>query len=136
MDVDRIQVAVVASTPGTDSNTYIMFDSTVTFAAPNQSNSKSTTLFAHGITRIEFTLSNSQAGTLKAYRSVDKGTNWDQVGGDIAVAANAATDINGPYDFLVDPYADFRISWVNGGTAQATWRPAISLIKGFHGKAA
>lgn len=134
-DVDRIQVAVVASTPGADTNVYSMFDSTVTFAAPPASNSKSTTLAAHGISRIEFSVVNSQAGTLKGYRSVDKGTNWDQVGGDIAVAANAATDINGPYDFLVDPHADFKITWTNGGSAQATWRPSISLIRGYHGAA-
>lgn len=132
---ENVQVAITASTPGADTNTYIMFDSTVTFAAPAGSNSKSTTLPAHGISRIEFSVVNSQAGTLKAYRSVDKGTNWDQVGGDIAVAANAATDINGPYDFLVDPYSDFRISWVNGGSAQATWRPQITLVRGFHGAA-
>lgn len=135
MDVDRIQVAVVASTPGADTNSYSMFDSTVTFAAPTASNSKSTTLASHGISRIEFTVKNSHAGTLKGYMSVDKGTNWDQVGGDIAVAAAAATDVSGPYDFLVDPYADFRILWVNGGSAQTTWRPSVSLIKGFHGAA-
>lgn len=133
--MDRVQVAVVASTPGADTNVYSMFDSTVTFAAPTASNSKSTTLAAHNVARIEFTLTNSHAGTLKAYRSVDKGTNWDQVGGDIAVAASAATDINGPYDFLVDPYADFKITWTNGGSAQTTWRPGVSLIIGFHGAA-
>jgi len=135
MSREVINVAVSGGTPGADSNTYVLFDSTVTFAAPNQSNSKSTTLSAHGISRIELTLVNAVAGTLKGYRSVDKGANWDQVGGDIAVPINAATDVNGPYDFLVDSYGDFRISWVNGGSTQTTWRPQISLIRGYHGAA-
>jgi len=117
------------STPGADSNTYIMFDSTVTFAAPNHSNGKSTGLREHNISRVIFAVENSHAGTLKAYRSIDKGTNWDQVAGDFTVAAASATDISGPYDFLVDTYSDFRISWVNGGSAQTTWRAEVTAVR-------
>jgi len=135
MSRETINVAVSGGTPGADSNTYVLFDSTVTFAAPNQSNGKSTTLSAHDVSRIELSLVNDQAGTLKTYRSVDKGANWDQVYGSITVAANSTTDINGPYDFLVDSFGDFRISWVNGGSAQGTWRPQIMLIRGYHGSA-
>jgi hypothetical protein len=110
------------STPGADSNTYIMFDSTTwPLAAGNLQ------LWA---TRIKFGVENSHLGTLKAYHSIDKGTNWDQVGGDIAVAAAAATDISGPYDYLVDTYKDFRLSWVNGGSAQTTWRPVLTITRG------
>jgi len=118
------------STPGADSNTYIMFDSTVSFAAPNHSDGKSTGLRTHNISRVSFGVENSHAGTLKAYRSIDKGTNWDQVGNDITVAAAGATDISGPYDFLVDTYSDFRISWVNGGSAQTTWRAEVNAVCG------
>lgn len=82
------------------------------------------------VSRVCFSLENSHAGTLKAYMSPDKGTNWYQVGGDIAVVAAAATDINGPYDYLVDPYPDFKIEWVNGGSAQTTWVPVVTLIIG------
>lgn len=125
-----VSVKVVASTPGADANTYNMFSSIVTFGTGTAGDSRNTTLISHGVSRVTFSVENSEAGTLKAYRSVDKGTNWDQVGGDIAVAAAAATDINGPYDFLVDTYQDFKIDWLNGGAAQTTWRPEVTLIVG------
>src|SRR6476646_1973567 len=99
---ENIKVKVIAATPGANSNTYNMFDSTVTFKSPGYSNA-STTLMAHDISRLEFRLANDQAGTLKFYTSTDGGTNWDQTGGDITVAASTSTDINGPYDFLLDP---------------------------------
>jgi hypothetical protein len=124
---ENIQVKVVSATPGANSNTYNMFDSTVAFASPSGG---STTMTAHDISRLELRLVNDQAGTLKFYTSTDGGTNWDQTGGDIAVAANAATDINGPYDFLIDPYRDVKLDWVNGGSAQTTWRPSVVLIRG------
>ena len=124
-DIERIRVKVVSSTPGADSSTYNLFDSTVTFGAGK--------LAQLGISRVEVTLANSGSGTLKAYRSTNGGTNWDQVGGNTSWVASTATDINGPYDFLVDGHADVKVDWVNGGSAQTTWRPDVHLIKGFHG---
>jgi hypothetical protein len=113
------------ATPGADANTYNLFDSTTDIGAG--------LMRVRGLSRLTFGVENSQAGTLKAYRSTDRGTSWDQVGGDIAVAAAPATDISGPYDYLVDTYKDFKLDWVNGGAAQATWRPEITLI--FHDRA-
>lgn len=127
---ENIKVKVISATPGTDSNTYNLFSSIVTFGAPNQSNSASTTLMAHDISRLELRLANNATGTLKFYTSTDGGTNWDQTGGDISVAASTSTDINGPYDFLLDPYTDCKLDWVNGGTAQTTWRPNVVLVRG------
>lgn len=136
MHGETVRVAPVdTSTPGANSNTYVMFDSTVTFGVGIDGDARNHTLIAHEISRVEFTLDNSHAGTLKAYRSTDKGLNWKQVGGDIAVAAASATDVNGPYDFLTDAHPDFRISWVNGGSAQTTWRPSITMVRGYHGAA-
>lgn len=89
--VESLKVGVVnASTPGADSNTYIIVDSTVSFGVNIAGDPRNATLKAHGISRILVGIKNSHLGTLKAYRSVDKGTNWDQVGGDIAVPASAA----------------------------------------------
>lgn len=121
---ESYKVGVVnTSTPGADSNTYIMFDSTTWTIGPG-----CLPLWAH---RISFAVENSAAGTLRAFRSIDKGTNWDQVGGDIVVAIATATDISGPYDFLVSTYNDFRISWINGGAAQTTtWRPEVICHRG------
>lgn len=127
---ESLKVAVVASTPGGDSNTYVMFDSTVSFGVGIDGDPRNATLRAHDISRVTFSVKNSQAGTLRAYMSSNKGTNWDQFGNDIAVPIPSATDISGPYDFLVDTYGDVRISWINGGVAQATWRPIVTLIRG------
>lgn len=117
------------STPGADSNVYIMFDSTVSFGVGIDGDPRNATLRAHNISRVVFGVKNSHLGTLKSYRSINKGTNWDQVGDDISVDAAGATDISGPYDFLVDTYSDFRISWVNGGSAQTTWRAEVTAIR-------
>lgn len=115
-----------ASAPGANANTYPIF------------NSVTASLWGAGnlhtwCNRIEFTLANNAAGTLKVYRSTDKGTNWDQYGGDISWAASTATDVNGPEDILVDPHFDVKIDWVNGGVAQTTWRPSLVGIRGYHG---
>jgi hypothetical protein len=118
------------ATPGADTNSYIMFDSTVTFGTGTAGDPRNQTLQAHCISRVIFGLDNSHLGTLKAFRSNDKGTNWKQIGGDISVAAASSTDISGPYDFLVDTYSDFRITWVNGGSAQTTWRPEVTAVRG------
>jgi hypothetical protein len=127
---NAVKVKVVSETPGADAGVDVMFDSTVTFGVSIDGDSRNQTLNAHGVSRVVFTLKNSHLGTLKAYESMDKGANWVQVGGDISVAAAAATDVNGPYDFLVDAYDDFRLTWTNGGSAQTTWRPGVQLIIG------
>lgn len=123
---ENVQFAVSGGTPGANSSDYVMFDSTVAFY--------SSTLHAHDISRIEFSLKNSHLGTLTAYMSQDKGTTWTAY--DVkAVAAAAANTINGPYDYLVDPFADWKLVWTNGGSAQTTWIPALTGIRSYHGAA-
>ena len=130
--METIDVGVTGGTPGGDSNVYKLFDSTVTFNAPFLS--KSTTLKAHDITRIIFSVKNSQAGTLTASFSRDSGTTWTAY--DVqSVAIAAANTISGPFDYLVDPYPDWKLEWTNGGVAQATWIPTITMIRGYHGAA-
>lgn len=124
---ESLKAKVISSTPGADSNTYNLFNSTLAF--PSAVAGVPTAFRSHNISRLELRLVNSQAGTLKFYTSVDGGTNWDQTGGDISVLANSSTDINGPYDYLVDPYDDVKLDWVNGGSAQATWRPGVTLVR-------
>ena len=84
------------------------------------------TLAVAGIARIVFAVKNDQAGTLKVYES-DDGTTYRQIFGDIAVAAAAATDLNGPYDWFVEPYKYVRITWTNGGSNQTTWEAYMQL---------
>lgn len=120
-------IKVVSSTPGADTNTYSLFNSVTSFGGG--------LLPTKHAGRLDVTVKNSHAGTIKAYFSRDKGANWYQVAGDIAVPASAATDVNGPYDFLVDPYPDFKVDWVNGGSAQTTWVPTVTLVPNYHGAA-
>lgn len=123
---ENVRVAVSGGTPGANSNDYILFDSVVCFSGSG--------LEAHDISRIEFIVNNSQAGTLKAYWSQDSGVTWVQYNSQAVVAA-APPALPGPYDYLVDPYRDFRLVWGNGGVAQGTWVPNIVLIRNYHGAA-
>lgn len=119
------QIGCLTTTaPGADSNTYPLFNSVTAFGGGLLR------VRAGGANRLQFGVENSEAGTLKGYMSPDKGTNWYQVEGDVAVAAAAATDISGPYDWLIDTYPDFKLDWVNGGAAQTTWKPILSLVAG------
>lgn len=126
MGAETIQVGVTGGTPGADSNTYKLFDSTVTFGNG---------LRQHDITRIIFTLQNSHAGTLNAYWSANGGTTWNLYDAQVP-GVPAAGASSGPFDYLVDPYADWKLEWVNGGSAQTTWRTALTLIRNFHGAGA
>lgn len=118
---ESFTVAVTGGTPGADANTYKLFDSTVSFGTRM--------MRTLGIGRVTFDVKNSQAGTLNAYRSTDAGANWDQFDSR-AVPIAAAGTISGPFDYLADTYNDLKLEWVNGGVAQATWRPEIMAIAG------
>lgn len=117
---ETIRVAVTGGTPAADSNTYLLFDSTVTFSGG---------LRAHDISRITFSLNNVASGTRKAAWSADGGTTWNEYDS-TAVTAAVAPAMSGPFDYLVDTYKDWRLRWTNGGSAQTTWIPEIVLIRG------
>lgn len=78
-----------------------------------------------GVHRVLVDLTNDQAGTLKAYQSNDRGVTWTQVTADTAVAASAANSEN-MYDFLVEPYSDWKVTWTNGATPQTTFTVNIT----------
>lgn len=118
----EITRVAVSQTAPTDSNTVNMFDSTVTWPGGGG-------MLNHDVSRVTFACSQSHNSTLKAYRSIDAGTTWKQVGGDIALTATT-TDLN-RRDFLVDDLGpDFKIDWVNGGTTQTTFIATVTLIRG------
>lgn len=122
---ETVRVAVSGGTPGADSNDYTLFDSTVCFTGGLES---------HDVSRIIFSVNNAAAGTRKAYFSQDRGTTWNLYDS-AAVAASSAGSMAGPFDYLVDPYRDWRLIWTNGGSAQTTWIPSIVLIRNYHGAA-
>jgi hypothetical protein len=118
--IEDIHVGVSGGTPGADSNEYTLFDSTVAFGGG--------LLPVKGINRAQFTVNNTQAGSLKSYFSPDKGVTWN-LNSTTAVSANAG--ITGdPYDFAISGAIDWKLTWVNGGVAQTPWQPGLTLSRG------
>lgn len=118
--IEDIQVGVSGGTPGSDSNEYTLFDSTVSLGAG--------LLAVKGIDRGQFSVNNTQSGSLKSYWSPDKGTTWN-LNSTTSVAANAGITA-GPYDFAISGFIDWKLTWVNGGTAQSPWQPTLTLSRG------
>lgn len=118
---EAVTFKYAGSTPGADSNTYNLFSSVVAFNGANMAQN-------HGLKRIFVTVDNPQSGTLKFYRSNDRGVNWVQVGGDQAMTASA-TDVS-TWDAIILGFPDFKVDWVNGGSAQTGWTVTISLDGG------
>jgi hypothetical protein len=114
-DVRSYSIAVSGGTPA-NTDTVVLFNSVTAFGAGS--------FRCNGPSRISLAVENSHTGTLKAYRSTNGGTNWDQVGDDIAVTVPSATDISGPYDYLVDTYLDFKLEFTTTAT-QTTWRAEL-----------
>lgn len=106
----------VTSTAPTDSDTTEIFNSVTTFGTGSYR--------YHQIARLILDVEHSHAATVQVFRSTNHGTNWDQVRGDIALLAPASGDVN-QVDIDVAGYLDVRITWVNGGTTQTTWRPSL-----------
>jgi len=123
-----VNVTVAGGTPGADSNDYVLF-STLTAWPGGQGFSQ------HDINRVTFTVVNDHTGTLKAYYSQNKGVTFTLYSS-TSVGIPASGAISGPYDFPVDAFPDWKLVWTNGGSAQGTWLPAMSLIRGQRAQAA
>jgi hypothetical protein len=110
----------IGTTPGADSNTYNIFNTTVAFSGANF-------LSMLGISKIRVDIDHDNAGTFKWYKSEDRGTNWRQIDQE-AVSAPASTETTGR-EFLVEGYMDWKLDWVNGGSAQDPWEVDIAFIE-------
>jgi hypothetical protein len=109
-------------TPGADSNTYTLFDSTVFRSAR-----RGGALFSDFV-RYVLSLKNSAIGTVKAYSSKDGGTTWVQFY-EMAMPISTTQRMN-QLGIPLEPHFDVRIDWVNGGAAQTTWYVAQALDDG------
>lgn len=107
-------------TPGADSSTYNLLN-TVTAGWPE----KAMALF--GVKRLAIDLHHDNAGTVKWYKSSDRGTNWRQMG-QSSVAAPAAT-AGSLREILVEGQRDVKVDWVNGGSAQTTFLCDMTLCE-------
>ena len=128
MTAESVNVPYTGLTPGADANTYVLFSTATAFPAPYYAP-------MNRLKRLQVGLSNSQAGTYNWYKSNTRATPvngsstnaamvWTQIG-TAAIAAGATAENTN--DFLIAEYADFKLEWVNGGVAQATWVPNLSL---------
>lgn len=111
-----VKLTLTVAAPGADANDYVLFDSSTVFPGLGY--------FAMlKMQRLVISILNSQAGTLKGYRSAtERGAGapqWTQVY-QASVAAASGNNANW-YDLLVAPYDDYKLVWTNGGVAQATW---------------
>ena len=79
-----------------------------------------------GIKRLLFSVDNDQTGTLKAYKSADRGVTWTRVLADISVTA-ASANTETVKDFLIEQYADFKLEWTNGATPQTVFNVSVAL---------
>lgn len=112
----EIKVSYTGATPGADANTYVLFSTVASGWGKNW-------LPMHGISLFTLDLNNPQAGTINAYRSEDRGTNWIQESTqDIAASGATSTNI---LEFVVEGMADLKLEWVNGGSAQTAWSPTM-----------
>jgi hypothetical protein len=70
-------------------------------------------------------IKHSHGGTLKLYKSEDRGTNWLQTD-ETALTPHATDSSVEEYEVLT--YADWQIEWVNGGSDQTTWAVDMCLV--------
>jgi hypothetical protein len=115
---ESVSFRYTGATPGADANTYNLFSSVVAFTGQSMAQN-------NGLKRLFVTIDNPQSGTMKFYRSADRGTNWIQLGGDFA-ATSSATDVT-TFDGLIEGFYDFKLDWVNGSSAQTGWTVTITL---------
>jgi hypothetical protein len=116
------------TTPGADTNTYVLF-ATVAVTGTGQSwpdpGWGKGILSGLGLKRLILSLKHSGDVTLNWYSSSDRGANWHQLDTDV-VTAPVATDVT-VRDLLIEEYDDFKLELVNGGAAQTTYNVQLAL---------
>jgi hypothetical protein len=107
------------STPGADSSTYVLFSSVVAFPGKRMHSGLGLKRFVCGVRH-------SSAGTINLYKSTDRGTNWVLCD----TFSAASTTLEDLYDALVEHFDDFKVEWVNSGSAQSPWTVSLALSSG------
>lgn len=123
-----VQIKYTGATPGADANVYSLFNTVTAF--PDAARA----VALAGVVRFVLNLKNNQAGTLKWYKSADRGVNWNQLGQESIAAGGATNSLNRDYE--VSPEQDWKIEWTNGGSAQTTWFVDMALSDVFNGPTA
>ena len=110
------------ATPGADSTERTLFDTPAAFGGTRGA------VALAGLERVQVFVPVSHVSTLKFYWSSDGGTTYVE---DTDYAQSIPATSSKTYDFVLGPYAamDFKITHTNGGSAQTTWAPRITLSK-------
>ena len=119
MSYSRIKYS--GDAPGADSNDYVLFSTGV--AMPGSAMHQGA-----GVKKLVLNLKNSHLGTLKTSRGVRDTVGvvtWTQISTE-AIAAGTSTTSTAR-DYLMEPFADFKLEWTNGGSAQTTWVVDMAL---------
>lgn len=109
-------ITYTGSTPGADSNTYGLFSSVDAFPGKRMAPGMGYRRFILGVRH-------SSAGTVNLYKSADRGTNWVLVD-TFSAASTTEEDL---YDALIEHMDDFKVEWVNSGSAQNPWVVSMAL---------
>lgn len=113
---DSAIVTYAGATPAADSLTYVLFSSVACFPGKRAASGAGYRRFVVGVRH-------SSAGTINLYKSVDRGTVW--VLADTFAAAS--TTLEDVYDALIEHFDDFKVEWVNSGSAQNPWVVSMAL---------
>lgn len=106
------------ASPGADSNTYVLFSSVTAFPGKRYPG-------MHGYKRFVVSVrhNNATATVMNLYKSTNRGVNWFLIG----TFSAASTTVDDVFDCLVEHLDDFKVEWVNGGTAQTTFIVSMAL---------
>jgi hypothetical protein len=63
-------------------------------------------------------------GTLKAYKSTDRGVNWSIVG---SVAVTGSTTVSTIKDYLIGMYEDWKLDFLVGASDETVFKPSMAL---------
>lgn len=123
MDDDYLTLNYSGGVPGADTNSYVLFDSTTTAQITDRSQVR-----FNDYRRYILSLKNLQAGTLRASSSSNKGGVWQSFF-ELAVPP-ATAQRNNAIAIPVEPHADVKVEWINGGVAQGTFYVQQALDDG------
>jgi orotate phosphoribosyltransferase-like protein len=74
--------------------------------------------------RVTISLKASNDGTVKTYKSQDRGVNWTQIGSQAITGSSTAQSV---VDVLVQEYADFKAEFLVGASNETVFSVDISL---------
>ncbi len=76
-----------------------------------------------GYKRFVVGVRHSSAGTINLYKSANRGTSWVLMD---SFSASSTTEED-LYEALIEHVDDFKVEWVNSGSAQSPWDVSMAL---------